>query len=387
MKNVVLLSPHFPTNFKTFAVALKNIGANTLGLDDEPHAQIHQTLKDSLSEYYRVNNLHNYDELAKGIEFFIHKYGKISVLDSHSEYWLETEAKLRDDFNIPGLRNKDMRFIRCKSEMKKIYQSIGLRVAKGRIVNSLKEAKVFCKEIGYPVVVKPDAGVGAANTHKIQNNAELEDVFSRISNIPYIIEEFINGTIHSFDGLADQNSNPLFCTSHVFNKGVMDIVNEDSNIYYHSVLDIPKALEDAGKKCLKAFGVKERFFHLEFFHTPKGELIPLEVNMRPPGGLTIDMFNYACDTDVFKAWADLVVNGNNKLDYNRKYHCAYIGRKNDKSYANSHDDVLKKFDDYTVLHKEMPAIYRGALGDYAYIARAEELAKIVEMAHYIQKIC
>lgn len=385
MENAILLSPHFPPNFKTFAIALKNAGANALGLGDESYSNLHQTLKDNLTEYYKVNNLHNYNELVKGIEYFIHRYGEITVLDSHSEYWLEMEAKLRDKFSISGLREKEMNIIKSKSEMKKIYQSIGLKIAKGRVVKSFHAAKAFCKEVGYPIVAKPDTGVGAASTYKIYNNTELENVFSKITSIPYILEEFITGTIHSFDGLADQNSNPIFCTSHIFSQGLMETVNEDIHLYYYSVRNIPKALEDAGKKCLKAFNVKGRFFHLEFFYTQKGEFIPLEVNIRPPGGLSIDMFNYACDIDIFKAWAELVIHGNNKLDYERKYHCAYIGRKNGKAYANSHNDILKHFGTYIILHQEMPPIYRGALGDFAYIARTEDNTKIVEIANYIQK--
>ena len=28
--------------------------------------------------------------------------------------------------------------------------------------------------------------------------------------------------------------------------------------------------------------------------------------MRPPGGLTTDMFNYACDIDIYNAWASII---------------------------------------------------------------------------------
>lgn len=384
MKNVVYLSPNFPTNFKTFSMALKNAGARVLGIADDPYTRLHSDLKEALTEYYKVENMHNYDELLRGIAYFTHKYGKIDWLDSHSEYWLETEAKLRDDFNIPGLREKDMKFIKAKSEMKKIYQKIGLRVAKGKVVRSFDEAKSWIDEVGFPVIAKPDIGVGAAATYKINNAHELENAYETIAHIPYIIEEFITGEIHSFDGLADDKSEPIFFTSHVFSTPVMDVVNQDDHIYYYSRREIPAELEAAGRKCLKGFNVKSRFFHLEFFFTPKGEFVPLEVNIRPPGGLTTDMFNYACDIDIFKAWAELVVNGNNKLDYSRKYFCAYIGRKNNKTYKHSHSEVLRTYASEMVIHQEIPVVYRQALGDFCYIVRAEKLDKIKEIAKYIQ---
>ncbi|HBM15161.1 MAG TPA: carboxylate--amine ligase [Lentisphaeria bacterium] len=384
MKNAIFFSPNFPPNYKSFAKALKSSGARVLGLADDSYNQLSQDLKDNLTEYYKVENMHNYDELIRGIAYFIHKYGKIDILDSHSEYWLETEAQLRDDFNIPGLRGKDMKYIKAKSEMKKIYQKLGLRVAKGKVVKSFDEAKSWITEIGYPVIAKPDIGVGASATYKIHNLHELETAYETISNHSYIIEEFISGQIHSFDGIADWNSEPVFFTSHVFSTPVMDVVNKDDHIYYYSQREISPILEEAGRRCLKGFNVKNRFFHLEFFYTPKGEFVPLEVNIRPPGGLTADMFNYACEINVFQIWADLVINGVNKIEYSRKFHCSYVGRKNNKTYKNSHSEVLNKYGQFIVLNQEMPVVYRGALGDYCYITRAEKLDKIIEMAEFIQ---
>ena len=385
MKNIVYLSPNFPTNFSSFLTSLKNSGARVLGLGDEPYQHLNPKVRKNLDEYYKVSDLHNYDELRRAIGFFTYKYGKIDRLDSHNEYWLDTEAKLRDDFNIPGLRVCDMKKARSKSGMKEVFRDLGLRVAKGNVVNSLKDAKKFTKEVGYPVIVKPDSGVGASYTYKVHSNKELEDIFASIPNAEYIMEEFITGQIYSFDGLADAYSNPVFFTSHVFSEGIMDIVNKDLNIFYYSVKEVPKKLEEFGRKCIAAFNVKERFFHFEFFYTPEGEFVPLEVNLRPPGGLSADMFNYACDINIYQKWADMIVKGNSKLDYERKYHVIYIGRKNGKSYKHDHREVLDKFNDSIILHQEMPNAFRPALGDYCYLARAEDLDYLTDMAGFIHE--
>jgi len=386
-KNILYLSPNFPTNFKSFSVALKKAGARVFGLGDEPYHQLSPALKEVFTEYYKVSDLHNYDELIRACGYFTHKYGKIYRLDSLNEYWLDTEAVLRDDFNIYGMRKEDTKIVRSKSEMKKIYKKAGLRVAKGKIVRSLSDAKKFIEKVGYPVVTKPDSGVGAVNTYKINNEEELIPVFDKIdSKTSYIMEEFITGVIHSYDGLADNESNPIFSTSHIFSQGVMETVNDDMHIYYYSVRDIPKALEAAGKKCLKAFNVKERFFHLEFFYTPKGEFIPLEVNIRPPGGLTIDMMNYSCDVDLFEAWAELLVHGKTDLAYDRKYFCLYAGRKNSNSYTHTHREILDKFGEKIVIEQEIPAVFRNALGDYAYILRSPDFDEVQKMTDYIQQL-
>ena len=383
MKNIVYLSPNFPTNFINFIAALKKNGANVLGLGSEPFQHLNTKVKNCLNEYYKVDDLHNYEELRKALGFFTHKYGKIDGIDSHNEYWLDTEAKLRDDFNIPGLKTADIKKARSKSGMKEVFREAGMRVAKGRIVHSFEGATEFVREVGYPVVAKPDSGVGASDTFKINNDTELHEVFNKIPDVNYIMEEFITGQIHSFDGLADYHSNPLFFTSHVFNDGIMEIVNNNKNLYYYSVRKVPKQLEELGRKCLKAFGVKGRFFHIEFFYTPDGEYVPLEVNLRPPGGLSMDMFNYACDINLYQTWGDMIVKDKCILNYERKYHVIYIGRKNGKNYVYEHKNILEKYNDLIILHQEMPHVFRQAMGDYCYMAKSEDFDSLQEMANCI----
>ena len=115
-----MLSPNFPLNYRTFARGLKAAGARVLGIGDESYEMLHHELKENLTEYYRVSNLHHLDEVRAAIRFFIDKYGVISGIDSHSEYWLETEAKLRAEFDIPGLLPENMPILRYKSGMKKV---------------------------------------------------------------------------------------------------------------------------------------------------------------------------------------------------------------------------------------------------------------------------
>src|SRR5512146_3037750 len=144
--NVVFLSPHFPPNYHLFCKNLKNLGANVLGLADEAYDSLQPEVKYSLTEYYRVSNQHNYDELLRALGYFTHRYGKINRLESHNEYWLETDARLRTDFNIPGLKVNDMPPIKRKSEMKKRFLQAGLKVARGRVCKTLDDAKALIEE-------------------------------------------------------------------------------------------------------------------------------------------------------------------------------------------------------------------------------------------------
>jgi hypothetical protein len=385
--NFVYLSPYFPPNYYHFCVALKNAGANVLGLGEMPYDDLRIELKEAFTEYYRVNDMHNYEELLRALGYFIHKYGRIDGIDSNNEYWLETEARLRTDFNIEGIKMDKLNLIKNKSDMKKVYQEAGVAVARGKVVSSLDEAMELIEETGYPIVAKPDSGVGAANTYKIHSQEELNEFFETKPAVSYILEEFIDGQIISFDGLTDKNGNLLFFTSHAYERGVMEVVNKDLHIYYHSFRDIPKDLETAGRKILKAFDVKGRFFHFEFFRRfDTKKLVALEVNMRPPGGFTTDMFNYACDIDMYRQWANMVVNGTTHLDYERKYFICYVSRKYNKNYLVSHNQVMDDYRDLIVYHDHIANALAKALGNYGYLLRSDNLETIFEAQRAIHQM-
>jgi hypothetical protein len=375
--NYVYLSPQFPTNYYPFVIKLRAAGVNVLGIGDTPFEQLSSPLKQHLTEYYRVTDMQNYDELVRAMGYFTHRYGKLDRFESHNEYWLETEARIRTDFNIAGPKITEIVWVKQKSLMKEIYQQAGIPVARGRIIHTMEDAQRLMVEVGTPVVAKPDKGVGAAATFKIHNQDELQQFFASKPAINYLFEEFIQGQVVSFDGLADQDGNVVFYTVDVFRQGVMETVNQDLDFFYYSLREIPEDLLEMGLRTVKAFNIRARFFHLEYFRTYDGRLIALEVNMRPPGGLTTDMYNYANDFDIYAEYANMIVHNRFEAQATRPYYCGYIGRKRHIRYALPHQAVLSEFNEILVQHQSMSPIVRDALGDYGYIVRSPELKDLL----------
>ncbi|MBC7544771.1 MAG: ATP-grasp domain-containing protein [Candidatus Sericytochromatia bacterium] len=381
--NYVYLSPHFPPNFYHFVVGLRDVGATVLGIGDCHFSELRPELQKALTDYQQVD-MHDYKALVKACGQFTAKYGKLDAIDSQSEYWLETEAKLRTDFNMAGIKSDTIDDMKCKSLMKKKFIDAGIPVARGEVIDNLADAVKFVEKVKLPVVAKPDNGVGASKTYKITTKAELEAFFDEPRDIPYIFEEFIAGDVLTFDGITDADGNLVFYASHIYNQGIMETVNTSDHVYYYSARTIAKDLEEAGRKTLKAYDIRSRFFHLEFFRTFKDKkIVALEVNMRPPGGLTTDMFNYANNINIYKEWANVVVNNKFTATYDRPYHVCYISRKFNKHYVHAHDEVLATLGENIAHWEIMPAAFRDAIGDYAYLLRSPDEAKIKEMAAYI----
>ena len=247
------------------------------------------------------------------------------------------------------------------------------------VTDDYSATKNFIKEVGYPVVVKPDNGVGAAATYKLSNEKELEYFYATYDkNIDYIMEEFINGELLSYDGIADRDKNIIFETAHAYPVPVMDIVNEQKDVMFYSYKEIPEDLKEAGRKTVKSFDTNSRFFHCEFFRLSeskkglgsKGDIIGLEVNMRPPGGYIPDMINFANNISVYQIWADMVVFNEGHFDKNsRPYHCVYAARRDNHSYVFSYNEIAEKYKDNIVMEERMPEVLAGAMGNDMITAR------------------
>ena len=382
--NVIFISPHFPQTYSHFCSHLRANGANVLGIADAPWNELNDELRGSLTDYYKVNNLEDYGEVYRAVAWFAHKYGRIDWIESNNEYWLEQDARLRTDFNVTtGIKTDRIASIRNKSEMKKYYALGGIPTAR-QIKCSEGESKVkaFVKKTGYPVIAKPDSGMGASGTFKIHDGAELADWFlaHKDNYGAYVIEEFITGLLVSYDAIYDSKGEPIFENNSVFPTPIMEIVHSNSETCYWTNKTVPAKLSAIGRRTVKAFGIKSRFVHLEHFQLDrdreglgkKGDYVGLEVNMRPPGGYTPDMMDFAHSTDVFKIWADMVVFDEARKPQGEQYYCAYAGRRDCYTYKHSHQEIMSAYGAAICMAERVPAALSDDLCDMAYIARFKD---------------
>ena len=383
--NAVFLSPHFPPTFYLFCVRLREAGANVFGIGEEHFGNLRPELQGALTEHYRVENLNDFEEAARAIGHFSERHGRIDRIASHNEHWLELEAWLRQRFDIPGRKISATAEIKRKSLMKRRFREAAVEVAYGAVAETFDEARRVVDKTGYPVIAKPDQGVGAAATYKLVDELELREFFRVKPAIDYFIEGFVTGHIETFDGLCDHEGRVVFHMSLEYSRNIMEVVAEDDHVSYWTQREIPSDLVDVGTASVHAFGLREQFFHFEFFRTPEGRLLGLELNARPPGWPTIDIFNYANDADAYLEWAHVVLRRPRACDWSRRYHSIFIGRKNRFRYRHSHDEIVTRYGHLITQTLEMPQIFSGAMGQRAYLARAENLAELIAMRDYVQE--
>lgn len=378
MKNFLFISPNFPENYWMFCRELKKNGLNVLGIGDQPYEELSQGLKDSLDEYYKVSSLENEEEVYRAVAFLIFKHGRIDWLESNNEYWLERDARLRTAFHITsGFQEDDIPRIKYKSRMKEYYVRVGIPTARYHLVDTMERCRKFIEEVGYPVVVKPDNGVGASHTYRLENQEQLEEFMqTKEADVSYIMEEFVFAEVNSYDAIIDSHGNPIFETGNVSPVSIMDIVNNEDNAIFYIVKELAGDTRQAGRATAKSFNVRSRFVHFEFFRLQKdqeglgrkGELVGLEVNMRPSGGFSPDMMDFACTTDVYKIWADMIAFDKTEMHPGERQYCAFVGRRDGKRFVLSHEAVMEKYRQNIRMEDRLPEVLADAMGNQIYIA-------------------
>jgi hypothetical protein len=384
----VLFSPHFPANNTEFCDRLHQAGATVLGIGDAAYGPLAPSLKTALSEYYRVANMEDADQVLRAMGHFIHRWGRIDRFESLNEHWLEQDAAVRTDFNIPGIRSDFIENLKHKSKMSAFFRKAGVETIRQHKYVDRAGVEAFIAEVGYPIVIKPDQGSGASNTVKVSSDEGL-DAFEKAKppRVRYVAEEFIDGIILTYDGLVDRDGGIVFAASHRFEQSIMEVVNTNSHLNYCCLPFVDPEVEKAGRAAVKAFGIREKFFHIEFFQTrADSRIVALEINMRPPGAWMTDAINYSYDMDVYREWAEMVVNNKVGGPFTGRYYTGYASRKNHIRYVNDHQAILAAHGKRIVHYAPIEDVFSRAMGNFAYQFRSEDFEEVKAIVRFIQDV-
>ena len=392
MKNVLLISADFPKTYYQFAKAFKKNGCRVLVIGSTTYDQLHPELIANVDEYYQTWEMENINKMYEIVGYFQNKYGPIDFLESNNEYWLQSDAKIREHFGIKsGLYPHELELYQRKSSMKKAFIEAGAHVAPYIIVRDYESLKAFADKYGYPVFAKPDIGVGAHGNYKINNEVELKDFYAKKPLIDYICEPFVQGRVISFDGIANDKSEIVICDNEIFPKEIFNLKSKSIDMFYYVNKKVPNELFLLGKKIIKALGLKNRFFHTELFLAENsvkdsfkiGDIVALEVNIRTPGGFTPDLLNFGLSTNLYQMFADVICFGNSNEYVGKPYFAACASRKRENKYFFSHEDVLRTFKNEICNHGEYPEVFSDLMGNYFYMAKFDNEKDVILFRDYV----
>ncbi|MEM7587567.1 MAG: ATP-grasp domain-containing protein [Acidobacteriota bacterium] len=329
--NVLMFSPGFPAEMPYFTRGLARVGANVLGLGDQPVEMLPEAARSSLADYLRVRNL--FDEAAVVEE--VKRWAQHVRIDRVECLWepgMLLAARLREALGLPGMTVEETIPFRDKSAMKQVLDEAGIRTPRHRRATTQDAVREGASEIGYPICVKPIAGAGSADTYRVDDDEQLEDVLTKTAHVPEVsVEEFIEGEEYTFDticsggemhfhNIAWYRPRPLIARSEQW------ISPQTITLRDVAAPELASGSE-MGKAVLEALGFRTGFTHMEWFLKADGEAVFGEIGARPPGARSVDIMNYANDIDVYTGWAEAVCKGSFSQPIERKYNAAVIFKR------------------------------------------------------------
>ncbi len=390
MTNFVYLSPAFPAIGVNFCEHLAHAGVRVLGVGDTPYHELPERLRRALTEYYRVDTLEHYDQAFRAIAYLSYRHGKVDWLESNNEHWLPLDARLRTDFHITTGHGADLiDAIKSKAEMKPVYAFAGVPTARQTRVTDAAALLAFAADVGYPLIAKPEVGVGANDTARLASDDEVRAFCGRTRGVPYVAEEFITGDLVSYDAIVDAAGHPVFEAAVSFPPSILDIVVDRLDLAYRVEAQLPPGLADVGRRTVAAFGMRNRFVHLEFFRLTVdrpglgrvGDWVGLEVNMRPAGGDTVDLYNYARNADVYQVYTDVVTGRDTgaaaRAAADPQYG-VYAARRDGFAYALPRADLLAKYAGELRQVRRNPPLFSPQMGDEYFVIRTPHEARADE---------
>ena len=382
--DLLYISPEFPPNYANFIFKLDEMKVNVWGIGEADFYSMPQKLRSALKWYVRAN-LGSMADVEDALENLLNvkassgTSANFDLVESHNEQWLRLEGFINKKLGIGGIQPQDLDRLKKKSVMKKIFSESGLPVARGERIMDFDHGLRLADSLRYPLILKPDEGVGAGGIHKIIDEAQLRLALSEI-NGDYLLEEFIDAQIVTYDGLVDGNGRICFENSLIYGEGVLEyVLGKDTFFYVRR--HIPGKLSQIGRRLTKLFDIRRKFFHFEFF-TVGDDYIPIEINCRPPGGAILDMMNYSMDDDLYAAYARMISQGETVVATEKKYYCCFLGRR-DKNYVHSHSNILDRYGHCLVEYAENPLVFQKAMGKYRYLLRSASESEILHMADFV----
>src|SRR5215212_9286953 len=392
--HVLMISPGYPVEIPYFTRALACAGARVLGVSDQPESDLPREAHESLAGYLRVASLQDEDAVVEAVR----RWTSPVTVDKVECLWepgMLLAARLREELGVAGMTVEQTTPFRDKDRMKQALNAAGIRTPRHEMATTAEECRDAASRIGFPLILKPIAGAGSADTYRVDNGAQLEETLPRLAHLSEVnVEEFIEGEEFTFDtvcvggevayySITKYRPHPLIArTLEWVSPQIVMLRDVDAEEYAGG--------REVGRAVLRALKFDTGFTHMEWFRKPDGEVVFGEIACRPPGARSVDVMNYASDTDLFAGWAEAVVRGQFTQELERRYNAAIIFKRalgKGRLYrVDGLEHLLTKYGEHIVLIDLLPPgsprrdWRQTLLSDGYLIIRHPDLARALEIA-------
>jgi len=329
--NILMISPGFPAEMPWFTRGLAEVGVRVIGIGEQPERALPAVARSAIHLYVQTESLWNEGRLVEEVRRLASRI-PIDGVECLWEPGVILAARLREALGLDGMTVEQVLPFRDKERMKQVLDEAGIRTPRHTRVNDEAACREAAERIGYPLIVKPIAGAGSADTHRVDGPDDLERTLPRVRHVAELsVEEFIDGDEFTFDTICIEGDiayhNVAWYRPRPLIGRSVEWISPQT-----IALRRPDAPELAtgcrmGRAVLAALGFRTGFTHMEWYRTASGEAVFGEIAARPPGALSVDIMNYAYDIDTYAGWAEAVCRGRFSQEVQPRYNAAVVFKR------------------------------------------------------------
>jgi biotin carboxylase len=329
--DVLFLAPAYPVEMRRFTRGFAEVGARVWGVGDSPVGSLPADTRRHLAGYLQVPRIMAEDDVMERVIAWLGD----RVPDRIESLWeplVLLAARLRDRLGVPGMSYDTAIGFRDKEIMKERVRAAGLRVPHSRRVRKAAEVWEAAEQIGFPLILKPIAGAGSADTYRVDDREMLERILARMGHVKEAsCEEFVDGEEFTYDtvsingapafeNVAQYLPRPLIARTEEWISPVIITVRNLAQPHLAGGIEL-------GRNVLKALNMGTGFTHMEWYRKANGEVVFGEIGCRPGGAHLVEQMNYTCDVDLYRECARAICWGTFEGNTQRKYNTAIVFKR------------------------------------------------------------
>ncbi|TMD12829.1 MAG: ATP-grasp domain-containing protein [Chloroflexi bacterium] len=283
---------------------LAGLGLRTVLIDDEISAELAW-----LADVAVEADLDDWDAVERALSE-VHRRSPLSAVLSTRDSYVRLAAFLAARLGVRGLALPAALNCRDKARFRRVLQSAGLPAPRWAQPSRVEEAVSAAGRLGYPVVVKPREGAGAAGVRYCRGADEVSSAAGELTagGKQVLVEEYVEGPELAVQAVT------------------VDRRTEVVNVLLQHVgppprfaelgYDFPSGLtareeqaaRDLAEATLSALGFDNGASHIQLRMGPAGPVV-IEVNPRPPGGRLSYLTEVVSGLDLVRAAIEATLGG------------------------------------------------------------------------------
>jgi hypothetical protein len=387
-----MLSPGFPREMAYFTRALAMVGARVIGVGDQPASELPEAARGALAHYEHVS-LADEGAVLSALHGLAPHVGFEQVECLWEPYML-LAARVRETFGLPGMTVAETVPFRDKEKMKQVLDAAGVRTPRHASTTTVAGVWEAAERIGYPLIVKPIAGAGSADTYHVDSARELGEVLPLLRHVPEVsVEEFVDGEELTFDTVCADGrilfENVMWYRPRPLQMRMHEWISPVSIVLRDLAVPELRGGREMGAQVLAALGFRSGFTHMEWYRTAAGEAVFGEIAARPPGARVVDLMNVAVEGDLYVGWAEAVLHGQLSRPLAPRYNAGSVFKRAQGAgritAVDGLDALLATYGDDVVFVDLLPVgaprrDWRATIvGDGWIVVRHHELQRVIEM--------